>query len=98
MTEGLEQEEFFATRLTRQEVLRQMNIMAETAGNMPDEIRAILSEIDWQGWTALGIQLKIPDGFDRDALWFGVRSLVPAMLMWLRVYRQNQPEVFAFTV
>ena len=31
-----------------------------------------------------------------EALWFAVRSLVPATLMWLRVYRESNPELFGF--
>lgn len=98
LSEGLEEEEFFATRLTQQEVLRQLRIMAETTANIPMEVKAQLAEIDWAGWSVLGLQLNIAGGFDHEALWFGVRSLVPAMLMWLRVYHQNQPEVFSFTL
>jgi len=97
MTEGLDEEEFFATRLTRQEVLRQMRVMAETAANVPHEVKTQMAEIDWAGWSVLGLQLETGGGSEREALWFGVRSLVPALLMWLRVYRQNQPEFFAFT-
>jgi uncharacterized protein with HEPN domain len=97
LSEGLDEQEFFATRLTQQEVLRQLRIMAATADNLTQELKVTLAEIDWAGWSALGMQLNIAGGPDHDAIWFGVRSLVPAMLMWLRVYRQNQPEVFAFT-
>ena len=97
LSEGLDKEAFFATRLTQQEVLRQMKIMTETAANVPNEIKTKLAEIDWAGWSTLGLQLKIAVGFDHETVWFGMRSQVPAMLMWLRVYRQNQPEVFAFT-
>ena len=36
-------------------------------------------------------------GLARDeALWFGVRSLVPATLSWLRVYRHSHPELFTY--
>lgn len=98
LSEGLDEQAFFATRLTQQEVLRQLRIMTATSGNMTKVLKMELAEIDWAGWSVLGLQLKIAGGFDREAVWFGVRSLVPAMLMWLRVYRQNQPEVFAFTL
>lgn len=97
LSEGLDEKEFFATRLTQQEVLCQLRIMTETSDNMTKALKMELAEIDWAGWSVLGLQLKIAGGFDREAVWFGVRSLVPAMLMWLRVYRQDQPEVFAFT-
>jgi len=29
-----------------------------------------------------------------EALWFACEAMVPATLLWLRVYRQNQPEFF----
>jgi len=51
-------------------------------------------EIDWNGWSILGVQLKLTGSAERDALWFGVRSLVPATLMWLRVFRESTPQLF----
>lgn len=97
LTEGVEPEEFFASRLTQQEVLRQMRVMAETAANLPHELKQNMAEIDWAGWSVLDMQLKVAGGFERDALWFAVRSLVPATLMWLRVYRKNASELFSVT-
>lgn len=95
LAEGVEPEEFFTSRLTQQEVLRQMRVMAETAANVPDDLKRQMVEIDWAGWSMLGMQLTLTGGFERDALWFGVRSLVPATLMWLRVYRKNTPQLFS---
>jgi uncharacterized protein with HEPN domain len=95
LTEGLEPEEFFAGRLTQQEVLRQTRIMAETAVNLPQELKQQMAEIDWAGWSVLCMQLRVSGGSERDALWFGVRSQVPATLMWLRVYRKNTPQLFS---
>lgn len=95
LTEGLEPEEFFTSRLTQQEVIRQIRIMAETAGNLPTDLKQQLLEIDWGGWAALNTQLTLSGGFERDAIWFCVRSLVPATLMWMRVYRKNTPELFS---
>lgn len=97
LTEGLEPEEFFASRLTQQETLNQLRIMAETANNVPPAIKQRLPEVDWAGWALLGSQLQLSGGFERDAVWFAVRSLVPAMLMWLRVYRKGMPELFSLT-
>lgn len=95
LTEGVEPEEFFGSRITQQEVLRQMRIMAETAANVPHELKQRMAEIDWAGWSVLDTQLKVAGGFERDALWFAVRSLVPATLLWLQVYRKNTPEIFS---
>ncbi len=95
LTEGLAPEEFFSSRITQQEVLRQMRIMADTAANVPDDLKLKMVEIDWAGWSILGMELKITGSAERDALWFGVRSLVPATLMWMRVYKKDAPELFS---
>lgn len=95
LTEGLAPEEFFSSRITQQEVLRQMRIMADTAANLPDDLKLKMVEIDWAGWSILGMELKIIGSAERDALWFGVRSLVPATLMWMRVYKNDAPELFS---
>jgi hypothetical protein len=29
-----------------------------------------------------------------ETLWFACNSLMPATLLWLRVYQQSQPELF----
>lgn len=96
LTEGLEPEEFFSSHLTQMEALRQIRNMAETAGNLPPELKSQIAEIDWAGWSVLGAQLATTGGFERDAVWFGVRSLIPATLLWLRVYRNSQPRLFSY--
>ena len=93
LTEGLEQDEFLASRLTRAETQRQVRIMSESAANLPPQMQTTLAEVDWGGWHTVARQLGA-SGDAEDALWFAVRSLVPATLMWLRVYRTNQPELF----
>jgi uncharacterized protein with HEPN domain len=96
LTEDLEQEELLRSRLTRAEVQRQVRSMSDAAARLPADARKLLAEIDWDGWQAMAKQLK-EGGPEADAaLWFATRSLVPAILMWLRVYRQNQPELFVF--
>jgi len=97
LTEGLEKEEFLASRLTRAETLRQIKIISESIGSLPLKAQALLAEIDWAGWQAVARHLGANSPEAQEALWFAVRSLAPATLMWLRVYRQNQPEIFACT-
>ena len=96
LTEGLEKEEFLASRLTRAETLRQIKIISESLGSLPLNAQALLAEIDWGGWQSVARQLDLTQHAEPEALWFSVRSLVPATLMWLRVYRQNQPEIFEY--
>lgn len=94
LTEGVEPDEFFASRITQQEVMRQIHTIADTSANLPYEVKRDMAEIDWAGWHVLRMQVMTAGGFERDALWFAVRSLVPATLMWLRVFRKNTPELF----
>jgi uncharacterized protein with HEPN domain len=94
LTEGLEKDEFLASRLTRAETLRQVRIMSTSAANVPPRVQALLPEVAWRGWDTMARQLGEGPEAQDEALWFAVRSLVPATLMWLRVYRHNQPHVF----
>jgi hypothetical protein len=57
--------------------------------------RQALPELDWAGWDALSPRLNAPPGEVLDeALWFACEAMEPANLLWLCVYRQNQPELF----
>ena len=94
LTEGVEKDEFLASRLTRAETQRQLKIMSESAANLPPQTQALLAEVDWSGWQTVARQLGENRDAEQEALWFAVRALVPATLMWLRVYRTNQPEMF----
>lgn len=94
LTEGLEKDEFLASRLTRAETQRQVKILSESAASLPPRMQTALAEVDWGGWHAVARQLGENRDAEQEALWFAVRSLVPATVMWLRVYRTNQPEVF----
>jgi len=97
LTEAVEPEEFFSSRLTQHEVMRHMRVLVETAASVPDELKHKLIDIDWAGLAVLCAKLKLEGGFERDAVWFGVRSLAPATLMWLRFYRKDAPELFSLT-
>ncbi|MBT9461394.1 MAG: hypothetical protein IV084_07005 [Rugosibacter sp.] len=99
LTEEVTQQELLASRLTRAEVLRQLRTMADTMDMVPAETRSQMPELEWDGWNTTAHVLNATNpktGELDDALWFAARSLVPATLMWLRVYRQNQPELFTF--
>lgn len=98
LMESIEETEFIKSRLTRSEVRRQLLIIATIATKITPEVRQQMPELDWDGWNALARELDGSNSAREDvALWFGIRSLTPALLMWLRVYRQNQPELFRYT-
>lgn len=95
LTEGLEEAEFLSSRLTRAEVGRQLGVMTGVAAKLSAQTRSQLPELDWEGWEGAAKQLGPGSVVSDQALWFAVRSLVPATLMWLRVYRNNMPDLFA---
>lgn len=95
LCEGLARDELLGSRLTRVEVLRQLLTLADSAGRLDVAVQAAMPELDWAGWSVLAPRLHGPIGPDLDeALWFAVESLVPATLLWLRFYRQQQPRWF----
>lgn len=96
ITDGLEYDEFFSSRITQQDVLRQLIAMTDTSLNLPYEIKQRMIEIDWEAWSALSIQFSKKGESMNEAVWFAVRSLVPATLLWLRVFHKNAPELFSF--
>jgi uncharacterized protein with HEPN domain len=96
LTEGLEEQEFLRSRLTRAEVTRQLQALAASAADVPPATRKLLPELDWSAWEATARAMSAGGPAQDEALWFAAESLVPATLMWLRVYKKNQPEVFEF--
>jgi uncharacterized protein with HEPN domain len=94
LTEGLEKEEFLKSRLTRAEVTRQLKTMTDIIVKLPPETRTKMAELDWDGWTATARRIGEQNPEADEALWFATQALIPATIMWLRVYRQNQPGLF----
>lgn len=98
LVEGVEAEEFFRSRLTKQTVQRYLLGMSDSAGNLEKTVKTHMAEIDWAGWAGLGRSLKSGDaGQVHEAMWFAIQSLVPATLLWLRVYRKNEPQLFSYS-
>jgi uncharacterized protein with HEPN domain len=95
LIEGLEREELLRSRLTRAEVLRQLKLLTDSATRVEPAMREVMPELDWSGWDAMRTHFAAPAGETLDeALWFACTSLMPASLLWLRVYQQSQPELF----
>lgn len=96
LCDGLEKDEFLRSRLTRSEVTRLLNLLADSLNQLPDGLHGAMPELGWDNWRAVSHQLPKGGAEGDEAVWFAVLSLVPATLMWLRTYRHNQPELFAF--
>ena len=98
LIEGLDQDEVLRSRLTRGEVLRQLKTLADSVGQVEPAARSEMPELDWSGWDAMRPRFSGPAGESLDeALWFACESLVPATLLWLRVYQQSRPALFRMT-
>lgn len=98
LAEGLDEADLRRSRLTRAEVLRHLRVLARSAISVTPSAREDMPELDWDGWRRLSLQLQADTGDDvEEALWFAVSSLVPATLLWLRVYRQGQPKLFVMS-
>ncbi len=96
LLEDLQEAEFLRSRLTRLEVLRQLHTMADTLGALPPEVRTAMPELEWDGWRSAAAAMAA-EGAQRDeTAWFAARSLVPATLSWLRVYRDAEPAMFEY--
>jgi hypothetical protein len=99
LVEGLQDSELLASRLTRAEVVRQLRLLAESAMALPIELRGGMPEVDWAGIGAAGKALAGPGGAALDdALVFASQALVPATLMWMRVYKEQHPEWFRMSM
>ncbi|PPD23469.1 MAG: hypothetical protein CTY24_04190 [Methylobacter sp.] len=90
LCEGIEESEFAKSRLTRQEVCRQLGILGIAAHDLAPSMQAALPEIDWASWS----NMAESEAKDNPKLWQVISVLVPETLMWLRVYRNQQPELF----
>ena len=96
LTEELDDREFFASRLTRLQTFQLLGTLAETAHNLPTEVRTRLSAIDWDAWAALPVALARPDE-NAFRIWVAAKELTPLTVQCLIDYKRVYPELFALT-
>jgi uncharacterized protein with HEPN domain len=94
LTEELDEQEFFSSRLTRMETFRLLGVMAYTAHNLPADVRAQLREVDWSAWAALPAALINPTGHPLQ-IWVAARELTPLTVQHLIDYRRVYPKLFS---
>ena len=98
LSDSVEEQELGASRLTRAEVERQLLVMAQSLADLGPAVAVEMPEIDGAGWRLLADALAPGGTRAWETVWFAVESLVPATLLWLRVYRNSRPEWFEFRV
>lgn len=80
-TDGLDQTGFVASRLNYDATLRNLELIGEAAGNIPEEVRAGAPEIPWRQVVATRNRLIHGYlGIDNDTLWSIIRDDVPILL------------------
>lgn len=98
LVENLSQDELQRSRLTRVAVHSQLITLSNSLANLAPTLQANMPELGWDGWNGLQAALQGPPGPTLDdALWFACGSLVPATVLWLRVYRKDKPALFRMT-
>jgi uncharacterized protein with HEPN domain len=93
LTEELDDREFFASRLTRLQTFQLLGTLAETAHNLPAEVRTRLSAVDWAAWAALPAALARPDE-NAFRIWIAAKELTPLTVQSLIDYKRVYPELF----
>ena len=94
LTEELDDREFFASCLTRLQTFQLLGTLAETAHNLPEEVRRRLSAIDWEAWAALPAALARPNEH-AFRIWVAAKELTPLTVQSLIDYKRVCPELFA---
>jgi uncharacterized protein with HEPN domain len=97
LTEELDEQEFFTSRITRLETMRLLGVMAETARGLPANVRGQLPEIDWVAWAALPAALTRPTVHPLQ-IWVAARELTPLTVQHLIDYKRVYPELFCWPV
>ena len=94
LCEDVQPEALLNSRITRAEVVRQLQMLARGLGSLDTGVRETMPELDWDAWAHVVRMLDADRPQQDEVLWFAVRSLVPATLSWLRVYRGTHRQLF----
>jgi len=85
------EQELFASPATLQAVEDHLRLMATTLAHLPEPLQLRLAELDWHSWSRLQQALQDNRTPRREAVWYGIRSLVPATLEMLARMQKRHP-------
>lgn len=91
LAELQDEEELFASEATLHMVEAQLLVMSQTLAHLSPQLHQRLHRVDWQGWGQLHHLLESGEQPRREAVWYGVRSLVPATLELVADLRKREP-------
>jgi uncharacterized protein with HEPN domain len=90
-TEGMDQEQFVASRLNYDATLRNIELIGEAASNIPDEVRQEFPQIPWR--LVVATRNKLIHGYlgiDNDTLWSIILDDIPVVLVALKQIRSGR--------
>lgn len=90
--------ELFDSTATLNAVEAHLLVMAQTLAHLAPPLVLRLDRIDWQGWGRLQRLLESDDPTRQEAVWYGVRALVPATLALVADLRRREPGWFGLHV
>jgi len=97
LSEGLEQAELLASRLTKQEIRRLLLSACDAHAALSAAAREAMEELDFGGWATAGERIREGGESEIDACWLAIRAMAPSALGWIRFYRSRKPELFCLT-
>jgi uncharacterized protein with HEPN domain len=87
-TDGLDQEGFVRSRITYDATLRNLELIGEAAGHLPESARNLAPEVPWRQLVATRNRLIHGYlGIDNDTLWSIIRDDLPPLLASLQALR-----------
>jgi len=95
LSEGLEQAELLASRLTKQEIRRQLLSACDAHAALSADAREAMEELDFAGWVSAGQRIREGGESETNACWLAIRAMAPSTLGWIRFYRSRKPELFS---
>ena len=94
LAEMQDEDELFASPNTRAHVEAELLAAARTLAHLAPALRRRLVQVDWSGWQSLREALERGHRPRREAVWYGVRALMPATVHLLAEVRRRDPAGF----
>ena len=92
-TEGMDQRTFCDSEITYDAVLRNLELIGEAAGRIPQEVRDAHREVPWRIMVATRNRLIHADlGIDDDIIWSMIRGDIPELVASLKKLKHDSAE------
>ena len=94
LIDGLTERELAGARLTRRVVHTKLSSATDALSALGNDTRSRMPEVNWTAWLRMGAELSAGGEASFDAMWCMASELAGPTLLWLRLYRHQQPDLF----